>query len=262
MEEGKVGIWTGFVNSFNPEAYGKIVKQKFSRSFLYLLVIVLVISALFSVKFTSVFTRVAAEFIDKAGQEIPEIRITEGVVSVPVEQPYIYEAAEYAFIIDTTGEITSLDNYDSGLLLLRDKIIYRDKARMKTESYDLSKIAALHITPETLQRGLKKGSKILVPALFVALTVWFIISKFIQVFLFSLVSLFANNLKKKNLTYPELLNIGIYALTAPTVLAAFLVLFNVQFRLFGLIYALLYILILVLAIGKLSPETGAPGAQA
>ena len=254
MEEGKVGIWTGFVNSFNPGAYEKIVKQKFSRSFLYLLVIVLVISALFSVKFTSVFTRAAGEFIGKAEQEIPEIRITDGVVSVPVEQPYIYEAAEYAFIIDTTGKIASLDDYDSGLLLLKDKIIYKDKARMKTESYDLSKIAALHITPETLRRGLKKGSKILVPALFVALAIWFIISKFIQVFLFSLVSLFANNLKKKNLTYSELLNIGIYGLTAPTVLAAVLILFNVQFRLFGLIYCLLYIFVLVSAVGKISAQ--------
>ena len=254
MEEGKVGIWTGFVNSFNPGEYGKIVKQKFSRSFFYLLVIALVISALFSVKFTSVFTRVAAEFIDKAGQEIPEVRITGGVVSVPVEQPYFYEAGDYVFIIDTTGGIASLDDYEAGLLLVSDKIIYKDKTRMKTESYDLSKIAALHITPETLQRGLKKGSKILVPVLFFVLTAWFIISKFVQVFLFSLVSLFANNLKKKNLTYPELLNIGIYGLTAPTILAAVLVLFNVQFPLFSLIYCLLYILILVLAIGKISAQ--------
>ena len=255
MEKEKIGFCKAFVNSFNPAGYEKIVKQKFGQSFLYLFIFILIISAFFSVKFSATITQVAGEFIEKVGENIPEINITDGVVSVPVEQPYIHEVENYAFIIDTTGKITSLDGYDSGLLLTKNKLSYKDKSRMKTETYDLSQVSSVHITPELLERGFKKGGKFLIPGLFMALVIYFLIAKFIQLFLFSLASLFTNQVKNKNLSYPELLNIGVYALTPPTLLAAIMILFDLRFPLFALIYSLFYIFILVIAIGKI-PQQG------
>jgi len=252
MEEKKLGIITGFINSFSPSSYGKIVKQKFGRSFLYLSILILVISVLLSVKFTSTLAQLSGEFVDKAGEEISEIRITNGVVSVPVDQPYIYKVENYAFIIDTTGEVVSLDDYEAGLLLTKNALLSKNNAR--TQSYDLSQVASLYITPELLKEWMKKSGKVVFPIIMVLLVISFLIAKFIQIFLFSLISMLANNLKKKNLSYSQLLNIGLYALTLPTVLAVIVILFNFGFPLFSLIYSLLYILILVTAIGKVPAQ--------
>jgi len=255
MEKEKIGFWKGFVMSFNPVNYEKIVKQKFGRSFIYLLIFIIIISAFLSVKFSTTITQVANKFIEKVGEKIPEISITDGEVAVPITQPYIYEVENYVFIIDTTGQITSLDNYQSGVLLTKNKFMYKDQAKMKTESYDLAQVKSVRITPEVLRNGLKKGGKFLIPGLFIAITIYFLFAKIIQLFLFSLASLFTNQLKRKNLSYPELLNIGIYALTPPTLLATIMILFDLNFPLFALIYSLFYILILVVAIGKI-PQQG------
>ncbi len=255
MAKESMGFWKSVINSFNPNSYVKITGQKFGRSFLYLFLLIITISLFLSVRLSSTIVHLTSEFVGKVGEKIPEIRITEGVVSVPIAQPYVYVVENYAFIIDTTGQVSSLDDYDSGMLLTRDKLIYKDKARMKTESYDLSKINSLYLTPETLNNWLRKGSKVLIPILFIILVIYYLVAKNIQLFLFSLAALLANQIKNKKLSYHELLNIGVYALTPPTLLASVMILFNLRFPLFGLIYSLLYILIIVLAVGRI-PQQG------
>jgi len=182
-------------------------------------------------------------------------------------------------VLDTTGKIVSLDGYKNGILITKDKVIFKaaEGGRTKVEEYDLSKvkISPFIVKSGDAQRGellhLTIGKKILsitknsidkagnvISLLVFAIMVLFMFGLFLntklfQIFIFSLVSLIINSLSSGRLKYVYLLNIGTYAITVPTVVSVFLILFPVTgkqtlLKLWPLFYILLYLVFLYLAI--------------
>ena len=277
----KKSIWLGFRGSFNPEFYRGIVTQSFGRSFGYFLLLILAVSIIFSIKYTAdtrgvigeVVTWINTEFAERLPEFLPEITIKDGEVSSPAEQPYIHEWEEFVFILDTTGSITSLDDYQNGVLITKRTIIVRtiEDDKIKTEEHDLSMITSLNIGPgkgegelitfsfqewrlsvtqENVTKWSKFISRALVPLIVVFLFFYHFTTKFIHLLFFSLVSLIANRIVDAGLEYSHLLNIGIFALTPPLALAVLVMVFGLTMPLFWLLYIVVYCAFLIMAIKR------------
>ena len=277
----KKSIWLGFRGSFNPEFYRGIVTQSFGRSFVYFLLLILAVSIIFSIKYTAdargvigeVVTWINTEFAERLPEFLPEITIKDGEVSSPAEQPYIHEWEEFVFILDTTGSITSLDDYQNGVLITKRTIIVRtiEDDKIKTEKHDLSMITSLNIGPgkgegelitfsfqewrlsvtqENVTKWSKFISRALVPLIVVFLFFYHFTTKFIHLLFFSLVSLIANRIVDAGLEYSHLLNIGIFALTPPLALAVLVMVFGLTIPMFWLLYIVVYCAFLIMAIKR------------
>lgn len=277
----KKSIWLGFRGSFNPEFYRGIVTQSFGRSFGYFLLLILAVSIIFSIKYTAdargvigeVVTWINTEFVERLPEFLPEITIKDGEVSSPAEQPYIHEWEEFVFILDTTGSITSLDDYQNGVLITKRTIIVRtiEDDKIKTEEHDLSMITSLNIGPgkgegelitfsfqewrlsvtqENVTKWSKFISRALVPLIVVFLFFYHFTTKFIHLLFFSLVSLIANKIVDAGLEYSHLLNIGIFALTPPLALAVLVIVFGLTIPMFWLLYIVVYCAFLIMAIKR------------
>jgi len=277
----KKSIWLGFRGSFNPEFYRGIVTQAFGRSFGYFFLLILAMSIIFSNKYTAdargvigeVVTWINTEFAERLPEFLPEITIKDGEVSSPAEQPYIHEWEEFVFILDTTGSITTIDNYQNGVLITKRTIIVRtiENGKIETEEYDLSMITSLNIGPgkgegelitfsfqewrlSVTQQNVTKWSKFisraLLPLIVVFLFFYHFTTKFIHLLFFSLVSLIANRIVDAGLEYSHLLNIGIFALTPPLALAVLVMVFGLTMPLFWLLYIVVYCAFLIMAIKR------------
>lgn len=280
MDERK-SIWFCFIGSFSPKFYKNIVSQSFARSFGYLVMLVFAVSLVLSVKYT-VNTRVVTQkfvewinavFVEKLPEFLPEIHINNGEVSSPAEQPLVREWEKFAFILDTTGTITSLDKYKNGILLMKHTLVVKhtETGKTKTEEYDLSKVKLFKMTPgekegefiilnfegrefSLTQNDIERWSNIfgqaILPIMVVGLFFYYLLAKIFQLLLFSLLSLIVNGVTNSKLKYDNLLNIGILALTPSVVFSVLAEVLGLAIPLFGLIYIGLYSLFLVMAISE------------
>ena len=150
-------------------------------------------------------------------------------------------------IIDTTGEINSLDDYERGMLLTESKAIYKEND-IKTETYDLANIESLRID-ENFMKILKKNIVwILFPIMLILMFLYFCIFRFLQIFIFSVISLATCSIANVKLNYKQLFNIGIYAITPSVILGALLALFAIVLPFFWILYIGLYIVFLIMGI--------------
>ncbi len=296
--ENKISFRESLTISFQPSAYWRIVSQTFGRSFGYLTIFLLLLSAVFSIQ----YTLAVRESMNKAGKWIRaslpgklseilpgEIKIENGQVSTSAEEPFIRrwdfeeegEQKEFAFIIDTTGQVRNLDDYQQGLLLTGNKVISKGiqpRGAVQIKEQDLSNIKSLILRRGDEEKGeiavfsleektfpvtyenIKKWQRIiswLTPLIIGPLLIYYLIAKLIHLFFFSLVSLIVNEQTRAGLKYPNLLNIGIYALIPPTVLALLAQLAGEPIPYFHLLYVLVYLTFLVMGIKRVKETRNA-----
>ncbi|HTY44755.1 MAG TPA: DUF1189 family protein [Patescibacteria group bacterium] len=292
------GGFKGIVNSFNPRFYKHIAPQSFGKSFTYLLFMVLVVSLLLSAKYLLELRKGIADFTDLAFRNLeetlvsgfPEIKIEKGQVSSTVKQPFLVKKGDFAFVLDTTGQVTSLNEYKNGILVTANKLITKTTksggASAEVNEVDLAKMRVdlLMLKPGDKQKGElvsltinnkvfsvtkdnvnalgKKIAFILSPFLLILIFVSLLLGKLIHIVFFSLISLLANAIAKAGLGYRSLLNIGTYAITLPTAVS------TVMIVLFGtakngflpalfLPYVVIYVAFLFLAVNHAKPGSGA-----
>lgn len=272
----KTAFWKSLGQSFSPKFYKEIVHQPFGRSFKYLVLFLLLISILIGGKFSFMLKsgmREANQWINenlpgKIQEYLPEqIEIKNGQLSTTAKQPFVrsFAEGEGVFIIDTTDKISSLDDYENGFLLTKTKMILKNikpDGTVEIKERDFAEIDSLTImrgdetrgeiiefispqksfvlTYNLLNRWARNIWRIAFLPIFIFLFIYFLIAKFLQLFLFIPVSLITNTVAKAKLQYKDLLNIGVYALTPPTLLATLFILFNVAIPAFGLIYIIIY----------------------
>lgn len=229
------------------KVYRKIKDYKMMQSVKYLLSLVLVITVLLSIRFTLDARKGLNIAVEWARTNLPPIDIQNGIVNVDVKQPYSISTDEFTLIIDTTGEVTSLEGYERGILLMRDSMLYKE-SDMKTETYSLSSIDSLRIDERFLNSARKNLLWVIFPIMFFVMYISFLIARVSQVLLFSVISLIAVSMGQAKLEYRQVINIGVYAITPSTLLGALLGFFGLNLPHFWIIYSGLYIIFIVMAI--------------
>ena len=274
-------IWYGFFVSIYPRLYRNITFQPFGRSTEYLTLFVIFLSIVLSLKY--VFN--TKEWIQDAGRWIktdfaqgladtmPEINIIDGEVSSPVEQPYIYELGESAFVLDTTGVMDSLDQFTNCILITENKFIIKktEGENVEIEEYNVpirslsmsagqrrGEILRLNIEGHDIRltdklvgicvnmSGIYIKYIILIIPIFFFL--YFITAKFIHLLLFSLISLIINKITGAELRYRNLLNAGAYVIATSTILAELIRLCGINPPLLWIAYIGIYVIFITMAI--------------
>lgn len=276
-----MGLFKTIFSTFSPSFYKKIVAQSFWRSAGYLLLLGLVVSLVFStgrmfqMKFVIVDKLAAGLSSPQATaviQSIPEIKIENGTASSPVQQPFIIEKQDFVFVLDTTGKITSLDNYKQGLLLAKNKLIMKsakaEGSGAEINEFDLARVAkqliikagdikkneiaeltwsgkAFSVTENSIKKLGAIILLIILPFSIIIGFVLFVIAKLFHAAFFSLAGLIANRAMDAKLKYENLINICIYALTPPTLLSIAINLLFWQVRSLLFAWAIFYIAIYI-----------------
>ncbi len=244
------------MKTFLEEAWKAISDLKFykevrnfstAKSFKYLLLFVFIITLILSIVYTVILSKglnIAADWMKK---NLPVIEIQNGVASVNAEEPYKITQNDITVILDTTGKTTSLDEYKQGILLLKDKVIYKE-SNAKTEIYSLAEIKSLRIDENFINAIKKNAGWIIFPFMLLGIYLYFIIARLIQVLLFSIVTIFASAVGKAQLGYGQIFSIGTYAITLSMLLGAISALFMKPIPGFGWIYAAIYAAYLIGAV--------------
>ena len=185
-------------------------------------------------------------------QDFPPITIKDGVVSSPVDQPYTMKDQKTgkAFaVLDTTGEITSLDQTDADILLTENKLIYRDnKTSGQTKIQDLSHIKNLYVDRARVTNWMDVGARwfavIAVPICFFFTFLY----RLIQSLLYAAIGLIWNNSFNAKLSYAALMRLSCVAVTPVILLETVLTMCGVHVPFWGTLCGLIAMIYLAIAV--------------
>ncbi len=180
--------------------------------FLFLAVLLLICWVITGVKLQIGFSR----FLDNEGAaamaKMPDIRIEDGVLSADVEQPHLItteeDGREIPFImIDTTGEISSLEETDAMLLVTATDMHNRKQGRVQS-----FRNLTLDLTQENVRRWVGIARIWAVPVLTTVAFFGSFAYRIIVALIYSLLALLISNSMRTRLTYAGCLRIAVMAM--------------------------------------------------
>ena len=215
--------------SLSSKAYGReIVKKTVRQSIWYWSKYVIAVGVLFfviSLGLVFYYTPQAARLLD---ENLPNLDLTvkDGKASSSVNQPYLMGDSKFMFILDTKGDPKQLDAYDSGLIILGDKIVAKSKAN-ETQEYKLKDFGDFNIDKQIVVSQVAKN-KINLAVTLIITTVALLILGSLVYWVFNLVSLLISSLiififasvAHKKITYANSFKIAVHAATITFLLSA------------------------------------------
>ncbi len=148
-------------------------------------------------------------------EQVPEITITDGQVSIKEPQPYFIRVTDnndVIAVIDTTGSIESLEDANAFFLLTDNSMIIR-KSDIETQTIDLSQIESFTMDSARITRWLNIIKKFLVVIMYPVVLLSSYVYRIIQALIFAAVGLLFASLCKVSLSYGALLRLAVIAMT-------------------------------------------------
>jgi len=147
--------------------------------------------------------------------QVPEITITDGLVSIKETQPYYIkktDSNEPLAIIDTTGQIESIEDPNTLCLLTANKLIIKN-SKSETRTYDLSKVKKFAVDSKRITGWLHIGRKFLAIAIYPFVLLGFYAYRIVQVLIYAAVGLLFALFCKTTLSYEALIRLAVVAVT-------------------------------------------------
>ncbi len=176
--------------------------------------------------------------------QIPEITITDGRVSIKEAQPYYIidpDSGKPLAIIDTTGRIESLKDTDAYCLLTGNKVIMK-KSNFENRTYDLSNVKAFAADGEQITGWLQIGGKFLAVAMYPFALLGSYVYRIVQVLIYAVIGLLFASLCNTKLSYAALVRLAVVAVTPCIIVSTILGLVGTSIPAFlYLVVALVYL---------------------
>ena len=147
--------------------------------------------------------------------QVPEITITDGQVSIEETQPYYIkdpDSGEPLAIIDTTGQIESLKDTGAFCLLTSNKLMIK-QSEFEIRTYDLSEIEAFAVDSERITGWLHIGRKFLAVAIYPLAVLGSYAYRIVQALIYAVIGLLFAYLCKRTLSYAALIRLAVVAVT-------------------------------------------------
>lgn len=222
---------------FSSDFYRDVGRNWRGKAFLYLLLLELVCWIPGIVMMTTAINKFVAEEADKLTDQIPPISINKGVAEVKAEQPHyirLGDPPQIVAILDTTGQVKSLEGTTAHLLLTKHELIVKKNER-ETQHHDLKEADGVEFDGPTV-RGWADKLAVWAPFVFYPLMVFLVfIGRILQALLYSLIGLVLAAMMKPKINYGGILAICLTSLTAPILLGTLLELTHVPLPASGLI---------------------------
>jgi len=205
---------------FSKDLYRDVGLHWKGVNFLYLFLLLAICLLPTTIKMYIGFTNFVNNQAPAVVEQVPEITINNGKVSINEPQPYYIkdpENGDILAIIDTTGQITSLEDTDALCLLTGNKLITR-KSEFENRTYDLSNVKAFVVDSERITGWLHIARKFLVIVVYPLALLGSYLFRIVQALIYAAIGLLFASWCKVTLTYATLLRLAVVAMT-PCLLA-------------------------------------------
>ncbi len=269
---------TGFLGGFVPEFYAKIARQSTGRTIGFLFILILVISAVFSLQAALTILpqlkhvqQWADINLQKISGEFPSIEIKDGALIQPKESYVLEIGKNLAFAVepDPQKESAVLEKHKNLFLLTSKQFVFKqtgENSVTEERRRDLDKVKSwkmfsvpsgigmsfennqVLVTSATVQKWLKAVKIFIFPVLLLFLSGLYSFTKFTQVLFFSLFGLIANAVLKAEAGYKQIFNVCVYALVPPVALSMASEVLHVRLPGFWFLFSAIYILYIFLGL--------------
>ncbi len=213
----------------SPEFYSKVTKQSFKQSFVYFLLLALILTLLRTItaivplfnEAPKALQNFAAEIKDCYPKDL-EINVINGQASSSAKEPVFISCkdAKPLLVIDTQTPYSSnkFDEYKTDVWITKDTIFYK-KSDLETRSYSLSKLENFKLNKEVLNNYYDKFLpylKFVGPLLlFLAFLGNFLMydARLIYLLFAALLIFLLTKSFKQNLSYGSAYKVGLHAIT-------------------------------------------------
>jgi len=216
----KPGVFGALVCSFySRDLYRGVARDWRGKSFLYLLLLLAICCIPWVIWAYVGLSGFVAEDAPKMVGQLPRITITGGKVSTDAEEPYYMkdpDTGKVFAIIDTTGQVTSLDGTDAFALLTQDRFFV--KSDNKIEAHDLSGVESFVVDQDLVNGWLgwlaAWGPIVALPFLLLGSYIY----RILQALIYAAIGLLFNQIAGASLSYPAILAVAMVAVTPAVVL--------------------------------------------
>lgn len=283
------GFWASLWNSATSfQFYPRIQDQPFGRSLRYLLVLAVGLSLLISLRVHYDFSKSLSEWASWLSGTIPDIRIENGIASLPSGKSKTITDDRAVLILDPTGETKQIgEQYRTGMILSKDKLILKwnqaggppgQVSRLEAviyaaaytaytlqpqyfhgNSFDLAAVRRLVIDPENIRRWKDMAARWFAVSLPFVYFVFYLAGKLLQALFFSVVLAYSQRAGQESpLGYGRALNLCIYALTPPALFAALVSVAGIQVPYLEWVFLGMYVAFLMGALSACAPKKPQP----
>jgi len=186
-----------------------------------------------------------AEYIDNDAPQyvgqLPDITIAKGQASINAPQPYIIkdpDNGDPVMIIDTTGQVTSLDNSKAFILLTKNRLITHDGGK-ETRSLDLSEVGDATLNKTLIYDWLESFKEWFAIVLYPFAVLASFTFRSLQVFIYALAGSVLLHSFKVGLNYRLLMRLGAVSLTPVIIVNTLIIFFRIDVPLPWLLNALI-----------------------
>lgn len=153
-------------------------------------------------------------------EQIPAVQIRDGKVSVDAPEPYVVklpESKKTLLVIDTTGEIASLDDTDAIMLVTETKLYTRNSPH-EIRTYDLGQIRRFDLDKDRVAGWVDVVRRWFFVVAFPVLLVGSYVYRILQALVYGVIALAFGSGMRARLTYADTLRLAVVAVTPVIVL--------------------------------------------
>ena len=206
---------------FSRAFYDDVARRWKGLAFLYLFLLLTVTWVVPGVQFYGLFK----QFIESDGaayiEQVPAITIRDGQVSIDQPVPYRItepETGRTRAIIDTSGQITSLDDLPEAFALLTcDRLITRNNGS-QTRTFDLADIASFDLDRDKINAFIERFTIPIVTGFYAMCLLGSFVYRIVQALIYAAIAVGFASMLAKPLRYDGAVRLAVMAVTPVIVL--------------------------------------------
>ena len=246
---------------FSGELYRDVARSWRGIGMVYLLLLVALVTLVVVIRIQIGTDRWARGEARGLVEQIPHMVIRHRVVEVDAAMPYTIrdpKTGTPVAIIDTTGQIASLDGQEATVLVTADHIMYR-KSAAETRVFQLATVKDFTIDPERADRWLRLLATWAAPVAAVFVFGGLFCLRLVQQLMLAVIGLLAASAVRARLDFSALMRLAAVALTPALLIEPLLDILKVKVPGFALIWIVLALAYLMWAVAANRPgPTDAP----
>ena len=227
---------------YSKSLYREVTREWSTRlCFLYLLSLVALCWIPGMIRLDSDITDYIENDAPKYVKQLPAITIVNGQASISEPQPYIIkdpDSGDPVMIIDTTGQVTSLDTSKAIILLTKTQLITHDGGK-ESRTINLSEFGDINLNKDLVYDWLESFSEWFAIVMYPFAVLFSFAFRSIQVFIYALAGSFFLRSLKVGLNYRWLMRLGAVSLTPVMIFNAMVLFFRIDVPIPWLVNALI-----------------------
>ena len=213
------------VMSFYSKNFYRDVAQNWKNYvFLYLLFFIALCSVVKTVKIHYALSDFLTEHTPAFISQFPAVTFSNGRASTDQREPHFIKdpkSGEDIIIIDTTGQINSLNDTRAVMLLTETELIIK-KSDRETQVFSLSEIEDFRFDQDVVYSWLKIAQKWLAVVFFPFLVLGSFAYRLVQILILGVIGMVFANILKTDLEFQSLISIAVMAITPVVLLDTFM----------------------------------------